>query len=90
MHCVPVFPDVSALEAFVATLGDSPQLTQHELPPFLHVLTHRELHLHPVAIRSMQLNRPPGEGEWLSPDQWDRVGLPSPIRKLLDVTQASL
>ena len=90
MHCVPVFPDVSSMAAFVATLGNSRQLIQKEMPPFLHVLTHRDLHLHPVAIRGIQLDRPSGEGEWLSPDQWDRVGLPTPIRKLLSGTQASL
>ncbi|MNL49030.1 hypothetical protein D3C87_1719330 [compost metagenome] len=78
------------MAAFVATLGNSLQLIQEELPPFLHVLTHRDLHLHPVAIRGIQLDRPSGEGEWLSPDQWDRVGLPVPIRKLLSGTQASL
>ena len=81
LHCVPVF-------------AESPQLTSHpllkhavkrtELPSFLHVLTHRDLHLHPVVVdvcthRSKDMT----EG-WFSRDQWQSLGLPSPIRKLLE------
>ena len=90
IHCVPIFPDAASLAAFVATLGGSDQLTQNELQPFLHVLTHRDLHLHPVAVRGTFADRLSSDGEWLGPDQWDGVGLPAPIRKLLNATQAQL
>lgn len=90
MHCVPIFPDAASLAAFVATLGGSDQLTQNELEPFLHVLTHRDLHLHPVAVHGTFADRLSDDGEWLGPDQWDGIGLPAPIRKLLNATQAQL
>lgn len=90
MHCVPVFFDDAARAAFMAELGDPAQLVQEELPPFVHVLTHRDLHLHPVLISGDFRGNALEDGEWLGPDQWPSVGLPAPIRKLLDSTQARL
>lgn len=90
MHCVPIFPDAVSLAAFVATLVGSDQLAQNKLQPFLHVLTHRDLHLHPVAVRGTFADRLSSDGEWLGPSQWDGIGLPAPIRKLLNATQAQL
>lgn len=90
MHCVPIFPDAGALASFVAALGGAGPLTQNVLAPFLHVLTHRDLHLHPVAVSGTFADRLSGDGEWLGPDQWNGVGLPAPIRKLLNATQAQL
>lgn len=89
MHCVPVFKDASSLAVFVAMMANSRPLIQNELQPFLHVLTHRDLHLHPVAIKDVETDRPSENGQWFGPDQWDSVGLPAPIRKLLSATQAS-
>ena len=58
-----------------------------ELPPFLHILTHRDLHLHPVIV---EVNEPQSlvhEGAWFSRAQWPSLGLPAPIRKLLESVQ---
>ena len=90
MHCVPVFPGDAECAAFVESLGDPSQYLQEELPAFLHVLTHRDLHLHPILISGDFPGDALGDGEWLGPDQWPSVGLPAPIRKLLDATQARL
>ncbi|KRB35511.1 MULTISPECIES: A/G-specific adenine glycosylase [unclassified Acidovorax] len=90
MHCVPVFTDVESRDAFVGALGGPAQWVQQELPPFVHVLTHRDLHLHPLLIQTDEGGSPAQDGEWLSPDQWSSVGLPAPIRKLLDTTQSTL
>ncbi len=90
MHCVPIFPDAGSLATFVAALAATDQIAQTELAPFLHVLTHRDLYLHPVAVRGAFSDRLSDDGEWLGPDQWDGVGLPAPIRKLLNATQAQL
>lgn len=90
MHCVPVFPGEAEGAAFVESLGDPSRYLQEELPPFLHVLTHRDLHLHPILISGDFAGDALREGEWLGPDQWPSVGLPAPIRKLLDATQARL
>lgn len=90
MHCVPVFSDDASCTAFVSALAELSQFVREELQPFVHVLTHRDLHLHPVLIEGDFAINPSGDGEWLRPDQWQVVGLPAPIRKLLDATQAQL
>lgn len=70
--------------------------TLHDLPASLHVLTHRDLHLHPVLATGGDAGRaggsvPAREPEpeaagsgWFSPSDWAALGLPAPIRKLLD------
>jgi A/G-specific adenine glycosylase len=83
MHCVPILPDSTALATFLDNFGGPTQLTQDELQPFLHVLTHRDLHLHPVVVRGAFKDRLSDDGQWLAPNQWDGVGLPAPVRKLL-------
>lgn len=90
MHCVPIFADEDSLAVFITSLGDASHWVQESLQPFLHVLTHRDLHLHPVLIRGAVEGRPTEEGDWLGPEQWTSVGLPAPIRKLLDEAQAQL
>src|SRR6218665_4099557 len=87
LHCVPVFADAASLAAFVAALGAGRDLVQERLPPFVHVLTHRDLHLHPVVVRGNFVTRPSDDGQWLGPDRWPALGLPAPIRKLLAATQ---
>ncbi len=90
MHCVPIFPDDDALASFIHTLGNSSRFATQELKPFLHVLTHRDLYLHPVVIKDVVADRPTEHGAWMGSEQWDSIGLPAPIRKLLDTTQAHL
>ena len=90
MHCVPVFPDLESRDTFVNSLGGNGQLVQQELQPFVHVLTHRDLHLHPLLIQANGMIALAKDGDWLGPDQWPSVGLPAPIRKLLDTTQSTL
>ncbi|MGB6099758.1 MAG: A/G-specific adenine glycosylase [Comamonas sp.] len=48
-----------------------------------HALTHRELQLHPVVIRGAEPSSSP-QGAWFGHDEWQRLGLPAPIRRLLD------
>ncbi len=90
MHCVPIFSDEDSLVAFISSLGEDSKTVQESLSPFLHVLTHRDLHLHPVLIRGAVVSLPMEDGDWLGPHEWSSVGLPAPIRKLLEETQAQL
>ena len=90
MHCVPVFADSTQLRQCVATLGGASRLEVRELQPFVHVLTHRDLHLHPVLVSGAVPGKPMEEGGWFGADQWGAIGLPAPIRKLLEATQAQL
>jgi A/G-specific adenine glycosylase len=80
LYCFPLFDEAAKLQLALGDLVDAPQLA---LPVFKHVLTHKDLYLHPVQVTvsgSVQLR---GEGGWFDPDQWQRLGLPAPIKKLL-------
>jgi A/G-specific adenine glycosylase len=60
------------------------QDTQPEfIEPWKHVLTHRDLHLHPVRILGSGRKYPSCEGQWVNADAWSVMGLPAPIRLLL-------
>jgi A/G-specific adenine glycosylase len=50
---------------------------------FTHVLTHKDLHLHPwrLSLPDDSLSWP--EGRWMDAHEWPGLGLPAPIRKLL-------
>ena len=81
------FPAYSSLADLLGTLPEP--LRQHASPgePFLHVLTHRDLYLHPVTVDWTGPDSPGGEGAWYAPAQWAVLGLPAPVRQLL--TQAA-
>jgi A/G-specific adenine glycosylase len=80
LYCLPVFDSRSALEqALPAKLRT--QLRDSE--PFMHVLTHKDLHLHPVQATLRVAQTLQGQGEWFGPGHWPTLGLPAPVRKLL-------
>ncbi len=80
LFCMPGYESLSVLEASV------PQKYRSELfqaPAVKHVLTHKDLYLHPVTLRlpkRVNLN----DGQWVGQDRWPQMGLPAPIRKLLE------
>lgn len=90
LHCVPVFSDTDALNHCLALLDASGESIRSELQAFVHVLTHRDLHLHPVVVTGEFGEQPLEEGGWFAPDEWRAVGLPAPIRKMLDSPQSQL
>ncbi len=80
LHCFPLFDDYAALAAAVPARYRS---ALREMAPFLHVLTHKDLHLHPVQVRLPASVKPGADGMWVGADQWPPLGLPAPVRKLL-------
>ena len=80
LYCPPVRMEAVDLDAF------GPGARARALPVFTHVLTHRDLRLHPVVVRGAA---PPAPGAWFGRDEWPRLGLPAPIRKLLDALPGS-
>jgi A/G-specific adenine glycosylase len=76
LFSLPVFEDESALLA-----SCSGAYSLHFIDPWKHVLTHRDLHLHPV--RAVIDVDPSCEGQWVGAQDWPRLGLPAPIRQLL-------
>lgn len=81
LHALPMFEGRADL---LATLPPSLHGAVCELPAFAHVLTHRELHLHVVEARLSSGTSPFGAGEWMEPERWRSLGLPTPIRRLLE------
>jgi hypothetical protein len=56
----------------------------------VHVLTHKDLHLHPWRLRLLERPSPVDEpvaqqGQWFSAAEWPGLGLPAPVRRLLEV-----
>ena len=77
LYCLPVFESEAALRAVVP----APAVLE-DRPPFVHVLTHKDLHLHPVVARLGE-QVPAAAGAWFETSQWSGLGLPAPVRKLL-------
>ena len=80
LYCLPLFDSEQDLR-----LALPPDALKHVLcePAFVHVLTHKDLHLHACRVRltsSVSL----GDGRWVSAGDWSSLGLPAPIRKLFD------
>ncbi|WP_027017294.1 A/G-specific adenine glycosylase [Comamonas composti] len=85
-----VFDSREALEQAVALQWPSAGAPR-DLPAFLHVLTHKDLHLHPVLIpvRAAAVARVAEDGRWAAAADWAGMGLPAPVRRLLDEELAS-
>lgn len=84
----PVYASGQALHAALAALPVSVQACS-EWPAQLHVLTHRDLFLHPVVVdvagNTPQLLMPETDSwVWQSAQDWPQLGLPAPVRKLLE------
>ena len=89
LYCFPVFANEEALMAFLP--GRTRSRIQH-LATFKHVLTHMDMHLS-VSITKFSVHQimPPSHaslsGRWVLPNEWKVMGLPAPIRKLLENQQ---
>lgn len=90
LYCFPIFKSRDDLVATTqknrALVGNVDRL---ELIDFCdaamlpHVLTHKDLYLHPVQVRTNSATRLDANGAWFELSEWQKLGLPAPIRKLL-------
>ena len=81
LHCLPVFAHRDGADTALREAGAG---EPHELSGFLHVLTHKDLHLHPVEAVLPPGREPQSPGRWATREEWTALGLPAPVRKLLD------
>jgi A/G-specific adenine glycosylase len=80
LYCLPVFASRDALEE---VLPAAVRRKVRDVEPFVHVLTHKDLHLHPVqAVVSAEWKG--GEGAWFGATEWPGLGLPAPVRRFLE------
>ena len=80
LYCFPLFESREALEAAVPA---SHRAALQDAPAFTHVLTHKDLYLHPVQLQLPASALAALEGGWIAAQAWQVLGLPAPIRKLL-------
>ena len=80
---LPEFDDASALQQATAAWPGQGEW----LPAFVHALTHFDWTLQPLAWRlPTRARRPEGlpEGRWFSRDEALAMGLPAPVRRLIE------
>jgi A/G-specific adenine glycosylase len=79
LYSLPVF---ASREALIAALppGDNPVRDE---AAFLHVLTHKDLHLHPITVTLPAEPQLSNAGAWFDALDWRGLGLPAPVRRLL-------
>ena len=80
LHCFLLFDGADALAQAVPEDWRS---ALQDAPAFKHVLTHKDLHLHPVRVQLPAAALARLGGEWFAAGQWPHIGLPAPVRKLL-------
>ncbi len=88
LYCLPSFDSYDDLSAFVPA---GLRATLIEGVVFKHVLTHKDLHIHPVHLKlaekpkltEWQSQRQSHGGRWIESDGWPQLGLPAPVRQLL-------
>lgn len=80
LYCLPVF---DSREALIDKLSAADRKQARDEAGFVHVLTHKDLHLHPVAVVCRAPSTLSEDGAWFDDRQWPALGMPAPVRKLL-------
>lgn len=81
LYCLPLMDSEDAL---TSALPAKLQADVRAWPMVLHVLTHKNLYLHPRVVEFPGSVPVDDSGQWFLPVQWRAAGLPAPIRKLLE------
>jgi A/G-specific adenine glycosylase len=80
LHCLPAF---ESRDALLAGLAPEARTGMIEHAPFLHVLTHRDLHIHVVTARVGAVCDWGEALDWHDAAELAAVGLPAPVRRFL-------
>lgn len=93
LYSPAAYTSQEALESGLQSFG-WPVLGREDWPVERHVLTHRDLFLHPVIVdvsAPLQAREatPAGQAGWFDAAQWPQLGLPAPVRKLLQAVDSS-
>ncbi|SEA79012.1 A/G-specific adenine glycosylase [Variovorax sp. YR216] len=80
LYCLPVFESRSAL---LDELAPADRQSARDEAGFVHVLTHKDLHLHPISVVCRESHAGTLEGGWFDDREWPALGMPAPVRKLL-------
>lgn len=80
LYCLPVYESRASL---LDELAPDDRRSARDDAAFVHVLTHKDLHLHPVSVECTAAQPLSAAGEWFEAGRWSTLGLPAPVRKLL-------
>jgi A/G-specific adenine glycosylase len=80
LYCLPVFESRALL--LDALRPEDRPMARDDIA-FVHVLTHKDLHLHPVSVACGTAQPLSDAGGWFEDGEWFALGLPAPVRKLL-------
>jgi len=80
LYCFAMFDSLAALQM---ALPEDVRAHLVPQPAFKHVLTHKNLYLHPVQVVLPRRLKLEASGAWFEPEQWPLLGLPAPVSKLL-------
>ena len=82
LYSLPAF---ESREALLDSLSPAEGAAAEDGPAFVHVLTHKDLHLHPIDV-TCEARALSALGDWFAPEAWSALGLPAPVRKLLTLS----
>jgi A/G-specific adenine glycosylase len=82
LYCVPLYDSRDALDAALPQAARGRASVRSEAS-FVHALTHKDLHLHPVSAQLEKSCVAAENGAWFGAQEWMRLGLPAPVRRLL-------
>ena len=85
LYCLPVF---AAFDDLVQAVPANQASALREIAVFTHVLTHKDLVLHPVRVELPAAALAGQDGAWVDAQRIAMLGLPAPIKKLLSPTSA--
>lgn len=80
LQCLPLFDSEAAL---LAALPHAARQQAQPVPVHRHALTHKDLHLHTWRVTLSARQRPHCDGRWVAATDWPGLGLPAPIRTML-------
>lgn len=80
LYCLPWF---ESRDALLASLSARQRVNARELEVVKHVLTHKDLYLHPVQVTLPRGFDDHQGGQWFGAAAWPALGLPAPVRQLL-------
>jgi A/G-specific adenine glycosylase len=83
LYCLPAFDSEDALLATLAPRARAAVVAQ---PAFTHVLTHKDVRLHAFRLdlaADGAAERVSSPGQWFAAANWPALGLPAPVRRLL-------
>jgi A/G-specific adenine glycosylase len=80
LYCMPWF---DSREALVQQVPAAYRASLDDQPGFKHVLTHKDLHLHPVRVALPTRSLQSADGQWFNATAWPQLGLPAPVRRVL-------